>query len=336
MKTALITGITGQDGSYLAEALLNNGYQVYGLIRRKSELNYGSASHLRGRVKFIFGDVCDESSIINALKMSKANEVYNLAAQSFVGISWDNPKITTHINSLGVLNVLDAIRAVNPDIRFYQASTSEMFGNISQIPQNEMTPFYPRSPYGVSKLYGHWITINYRESYNMFACAGILYNHESERRGHEFVSRKITDAVSKIKLGLLDVLEIGNLYSKRDWGHAMDYVQAMYLMLQQDLPGDYVISSGKTNTVKKFIEAAFNCIDIDIIWEGTGLNEKGLCRKTGRTLVLVNPNFFRKSEVDILLGDSSKAKSELGWESRISFESLVERMVLNDLRINAS
>jgi len=270
---------------------------------------------------------------VNAMKISQADEVYNLAAQSFVGTSWEQPAATADIDGIGALNILEAIRTVKPDAKFYQASTSEMFGLVQAIPQNEETPFYPRSPYGVAKLYGHWITKNYRESYNMYACSGILFNHESERRGKEFVTRKITDAVAKIKLGVQDVLELGNLDAKRDWGHAKDYVKAMWLMLQQDKADDYVIATNETRTVREFVEKAFKCVDINIVWEGKDVNEIGKDSKTGKILVKVNSQFFRPAEVDILIGNPAKAEAALGWKREISFDELVERMIKNDLEL---
>lgn len=331
MKKALITGITGQDGSYLSELLLEKGYEVYGIMRRKSVVDYGNVEHIKDKINFIYADMTDVISLINAMKISQADEVYNLAAQSFVATSWEQPLATADIDALGVTNMLEAIRTVKPDARFYQASTSEMFGLVQEIPQKETTPFYPRSPYGVAKLYGHWITKNYRESYNLYACSGILFNHESERRGKEFVTRKITDAVAKIKLGKLDCLELGNLDSKRDWGHSMDYVKAMWLMLQQDEPDDYVIATNETRTVREFVDAAFNCAGIEIEWNGRGINEFGKDKATGKTIVKVNPKFFRPAEVDILIGDPAKAENKLGWRREISFNELVERMVKNDI-----
>lgn len=331
MKKALITGINGQDGSYLAELLLEKGYKVYGLMRRKSKVDFGNVEHLKDEIEFIYGDMTDPVSLINAMNVSKADEVYNLAAQSFVATSWEQPIATAQIDALGVTNILEAIRIVKPEARFYQASTSEMFGLVQEIPQKETTPFYPRSPYGVAKLYGHWITKNYRESYGMFACSGILFNHESERRGKEFVTRKITDAVARIKLGVQDRLELGNMEAKRDWGHAKDYVKAMWIMLQQDTPDDYVVASGETHKVREFVELAFKCVDIDIEWVGEGVDEKGIDRKTGKVVVAVNPKFFRPAEVDILLGDPKKAQEKLGWKREITFEELVKRMVYADL-----
>ena len=333
MKRALITGINGQDGSYLAELLLEKGYEVYGLMRRKSVTTFGNIAHRKDEIKFIYADMIDLVSLINAMQISQADEVYNLAAQSFVGTSWEQPAATADIDGIGALNILEAIRTIKPDAKFYQASTSEMFGLVQAIPQNEDTPFYPRSPYGVAKLYGHWITKNYRESYDMYACSGILFNHESERRGKEFVTRKITDAVARIKLGVQDILELGNLDAKRDWGHAKDYVKAMWLMLQQDKADDYVIATNETRTVREFVEKAFKCVDIDIVWEGNSIDEVGKDSKTRKTLVRINTEFFRPAEVDILIGDPAKAEKALGWKREVTFEELVERMVKNDLKL---
>ena len=333
MKNALITGITGQDGSYLAELLLEKGYNVYGIMRRKSVVDYGNVDHIKDKINFIYADMTDPISLISAMKISQADEVYNLAAQSFVATSWEQPLATADIDALGVTNMLEAIRTVKPEARFYQASTSEMFGLVQAIPQTETTPFYPRSPYGVAKLYGHWITKNYRESYDLYACSGILFNHESERRGKEFVTRKITDAVARIKLGVQDHLELGNMDSKRDWGHSKDYVKAMWLLLQQDHADDYVIATNETRTVREFVEVAFGHVGIEIEWEGTGVDEIGKDKATGKTIVKVNPQFFRPAEVDILLGNPAKAEKELGWKREISFSQLVERMVKNDLAL---
>ena len=333
MKNALITGITGQDGSYLAELLLEKGYNVYGIWRRKATVDYGNIAHLKDKVNLIYADMTDPISLISAMKISQADEVYNLAAQSFVATSWDTPLGTADIDALGVTNMLEAIRIVKPDARFYQASTSEMFGLVQEIPQTEKTPFYPRSPYGVAKLYGHWITKNYRESYDMFACSGILFNHESERRGIEFVTRKITQSAARIKLGLQDCVELGNMDSKRDWGHSQDYVRAMWLMLQQEKPDDYVIATNETRTVREFVETAFGHVGIEIEWNGKGIDEKGIDKATGKTVVKVNRKFFRPAEVDILLGNPEKAEKILGWKRDISFSQLVERMVKNDLAI---
>lgn len=336
MKSALITGITGQDGSYLAELLLEKNYEVYGLIRRKSKLDYGNCEHIKDKIHWIYGDVTDLSSMISAIKESNPNEVYNLAAQSFVKESWNTPTTTSTINALGCGNVLEAIRITKPDTKFYQASTSEMFGKVQAIPQNEKTPFYPRSPYGVAKLYAHWITINYRESYGIFACSGILFNHESERRGKEFVTRKITDGIARIKNGTLDHIELGNLNTKRDWGHSKDYVKAMWLMLQQDEPDDYVISTGTTRTIKEFVEKAFGCAGYNIVWSGEGVNEIGIDANTNKVLVRVNPEFFRPAEVDLLVGDPSKAETKLGWKREITFDDMVKNMVLNDIDLNSN
>lgn len=329
MKKALITGITGQDGSYLAELLLSKGYQVYGIWRRKSTMDYGNIYTFKDKVKLIYADMTDITSLINAMKISQPDEVYNLAAQSFVATSWDTPVGTAEIDAVGVTNILEAIRFVKPTCRFYQASTSEMYGLVQEIPQKETTPFYPRSPYGVAKLYGHWITKNYRESYQLFACSGILFNHESERRGIEFVTRKITDSAVRIALGMQDILELGNMNAKRDWGHAQDYVYAMWLMLQQETADDYVIASGETRTVRDFVDAAFEVLGISLIWEGEGIHETAKTSK-GKTVVRVNPEFFRPAEVELLQGDSSKAEKNLGWRRSIDFRELVSRMVEAD------
>lgn len=333
MKRALITGITGQDGSYLAELLLSKGYEVYGIWRRKSTVDYGNIKHLKDKVNLIYADMTDLVSLVEAVRISKPDEVYNLAAQSFVKTSWDTPVGTAEIDAIGVLNMLEAIRMVKPDARFYQASTSEMFGKVQEIPQKETTPFYPRSPYGVAKLYGHWITKNYRESYNMYACSGILFNHESERRGEEFVTRKITMAVAKIKNGMQDVLELGNLDAKRDWGHSKDYVEAMWLMLQQNEPDDYVISTGETHPVREFVELAFKAAGMDIEWHGKGEEEYGALKGTNKIVVKVNPKFYRPAEVELLIGDCSKAENVLGWKRKVSYEELINRMVKNDLEL---
>ena len=333
MKRALITGVNGQDGSYLAELLLEKGYKVYGLMRRKSSVDYGNVEHIKDKIEFIYADMADVVSLTNAMRISQADEVYNLAAQSFVGTSWEQPVATAEIDGIGALNMLEAIRMIKPNAKFYQASTSEMYGLVQAIPQNEETPFYPRSPYGVAKLYGHWITKNYRESYDMYACSGILFNHESERRGKEFVTRKITDAVARIKLGVQDVLELGNLDAKRDWGHAKDYVRAMWLMLQQDEADDYVIATNETRTVREFVERTFMYVGIEIIWEGSEVNEIGKDKATGKIVVKINPDFFRPAEVDILIGDPNKAETKLGWKREIPFVELVERMIKNDLML---
>ena len=333
MKHALITGITGQDGSYLAELLLEKGYEVYGIMRRKSVVDYGNVEQLKDKIHFIYADMTDLVSLVSAMKVSQADEVYNLAAQSFVATSWEQPLTTAEIDALGVTNLLEAIRMVKPEAHFYQASTSEMFGLVQEMPQTEKTPFYPRSPYGVAKLYGHWITKNYRESYGLFACSGILFNHESERRGKEFVTRKITDAVARIRQGIQDCVELGNMDSKRDWGHSKDYVRAMWLMLQQEEPDDYVIATNETRTVREFVETAFSHVGIDIEWKGTGVDEIGIDKATGKTVVKVNPQFFRPAEVDVLLGNPAKAEKKLGWEREIPFSELVRRMVANDMEL---
>ncbi|KOP82311.1 GDP-mannose 4,6-dehydratase [Cytobacillus solani] len=314
MKKALITGITGQDGSYLAELLLDKGYKVYGLKRRTATPNFENIKHIQNEIEFFSGDLRDITSLAEAVQIIKPDEVYNLAAQSFVGDSWRQPIYTGEVTGLGVTNMLEAIRLSKPDARFYQASSSEMFGKVMEIPQTEKTPFYPRSPYGVAKVYGHWITVNYRESYDMYACSGILFNHESPRRGIEFVTRKVTDAVAKIKLGLQEKLLLGNLDAKRDWGFAGDYVKAMWLMLQQEEPDDFVIATGESHTVKELVEIAFKHVGLD--WQD---------------YVLQDPRFMRPAEVDILLGDPAKAKQNLKWEPEVSFDQLVKMMVEKDL-----
>ena len=335
MKTAVITGITGQDAAYLAELLLTKGYEVYGTYRRTSSVNFwrieelGIASH--PNLHLVEYDLTDMSATIRLLKDSGACEVYNLAAQSFVGVSFDQPITTAEITGIGALNLLEAIRIVDPRIRFYQASTSEMFGKVQAIPQTEDTPFYPRSPYGVAKLYAHWMTINYRESYDIFASSGILFNHESPLRGREFVTRKITDSVAKIKLGKLDALELGNLDAQRDWGFAKDYVEGMYLMLQAEKPDTYVLSTNRTVPVRDFVSMAFKAANIDIRFEGSDENEIGVDANTGKTLVKVNPKFYRPAEVDLLIGDYSKAREKLGWEPKTSLEELCDMMVKADL-----
>lgn len=333
MKKALITGVTGQDGSYLAELLLDKGYEVYGIMRRKSVVDYGNVEHMKDRIHFIYADMTDLVSLVNAMRISEADEVYNLAAQSFVATSWEQPLATAQIDALGVTNMLEAIRMVKPSCRFYQASTSEMFGLVQETPQRETTPFYPRSPYGVAKVYGHWITKNYRESYGLYACSGILFNHESERRGKEFVTRKITDSVARIKLGIQDHIELGNMDSKRDWGHSKDYVYAMWLMLQQDHADDYVIATNETRTVREFVEIAFSKVGIELEWSGKGIDEVGKNKADGKILVKVNKEFFRPAEVEILLGDPAKAEKELGWKREICFNELVERMVNHDMEL---
>lgn len=334
-KNAIITGITGQDGSYLAELLLEKGYEVYGLMRRKSTLDYGNIKHLVGaeHLHLIYADMTDLVSLVNAMRISDADEVYNLAAQSFVGTSWEQPIATAEIDAVGVTNMLEAIKLVKPSCRFYQASTSEMFGKVQEIPQKETTPFYPRSPYGVAKVYGHWITKNYRESYDMFACSGILFNHESERRGLEFVTRKITDAAARIAQGKQDVLELGSMDAKRDWGHSKDYVKAMWLMLQQDKPDDYVVATGETRTVREFVNAAFAADGMQLEWHGTGVDEYAVNTANGKTVVTVNPKFFRPAEVELLIGDPTKAETKLGWKREIDFNELVSRMAKHDMEL---
>ncbi|CAM4481340.1 GDP-mannose 4,6-dehydratase [Paenibacillus phoenicis] len=317
-KNALITGITGQDGSYLAELLLEKGYKVYGLRRRTSTPMMDNIEHIKNEIEFIEGDLLDQGSLVNAIQISNPDEVYNLAAQSFVGTSWDQPSLTGQITGIGVTNLLEAVRSKKPEARFYQASSSEMFGKVVETPQKETTPFYPRSPYGVAKVYGHWITVNYRESYDLYACSGILFNHESPRRGIEFVTRKVTTAVARIKLGLQNELRMGNLDAKRDWGFAGDYVKAMWLMLQQDKPEDFVIATGETHTVQELVEIAFSHV---------GLN--------WRDYVVIDPKFVRPAEVDLLLGDCSKAKEKLGWKLEVGFEELVKMMVESDLEKNS-
>lgn len=317
MKTALITGVNGMDGSHLADFLLKKGYKVYGVERRSSSKNRVNTHHLENQITFLQGDLTDQNSLFRCLKESNPDEVYNLAAQSFVGESWNTPENTSEVTGLGVLRILEAIREFNPAIRFYQASSSEMFGRMVQNPSNENTPFYPRSPYGVAKLYGHWITKNYRESYNMYACSGILFNHESEKRGIEFVTRKISDGVARIKLGLADYITLGNLDAKRDWGYAPDYVEAMWLMLQQDTPDDYVIATGETRSIRDFLNEAFNFVGISN-WE---------------PYVKVDSRLIRPAEVDILRGDYSKAQEKLGWAPKTDFTTLVRTMVTNDLNL---
>ena len=333
MKNALITGITGQDGSYLAELLLEKGYNVYGIMRRKSVVDYGNVEHIKAKIHFIYADMTDVISLINAMRISQADEVYNLAAQSFVATSWEQPIATADIDAIGVTNMLEAIRTVKPSAHFYQASTSEMFGLVQEMPQTEKTPFYPRSPYGVAKLYGHWITKNYRESYGLYACSGILFNHESERRGKEFVTRKITDAVARIKQGVQEYMELGNMDSKRDWGHSKDYVRAMWLMLQQETPDDYVIATNETRTVREFVETAFAHVGIQVKWQGEGVDEVGINAENGQVIVKVNKKFFRPAEVDVLLGNPAKAEEKLGWIREIPFAELVTRMVDNDMAL---
>ena len=314
MKTALITGVTGQDGSYLAEFLLKKDYEVYGIVRRSSSSNFERIKHLQDDLKLVQGDLLDQNSLIEAIEESHPDEVYNLGAQSFVPTSWNQPVLTGEFTALGVTRILEAIRLVNKKIRFYQASSSEMFGKVAEVPQNEQTVFYPRSPYGVAKLYAHWITVNYRESYDLFCCSGILFNHESPRRGMEFVTKKVSDAVARIKMGLSNELRMGNLNAKRDWGFAGDFVEAMWLMLQQDEPEDYVISTDEAHSVKELVEVAFDYV---------GLNWKDY--------VVIDPKFVRPAEVDLLLGDSAKARNKLKWLPKVKFEELIRMMVDYDI-----
>lgn len=332
-KKALITGIRGQDGAYLAKLLIEKGYKVYGADRRSGDSSFWRLKELgiEKHVKIIYMDLLELTNIIRVIKEIQPDEVYNLAAQSFVQASFEMPIFTTEINALGVLRLLEALRLHKPDAKFYQASTSEMFGKVQEIPQKETTCFCPRSPYGVAKLFGHWITVNYRESWGMFACSGILFNHESPLRGIEFVTRKITYYLAEIKYGLRDKLILGNLDAKRDWGYAPEYVEAMYFMLQQDEPDDYVIATGETHSVKEFVEKAAQIAGFNIEWEGEGLNTKGIDRKTGKVIVEVSSEFYRPAEVDILVGDYSKAKEKLGWEPRTKFEDLVRIMMEADL-----
>jgi len=314
-KVALITGVTGQDGSYLAEFLLSQGYEVMGMVRRSSTVNFDRIRHFQDDITIVQGDLLDQMSLLDILREYRPREVYNLAAQSFVPTSWKQPVLTGEFTALGVTRMLEAIRMVDPEIRFYQASSSEMFGKVQAVPQNEHTPFYPRSPYGVAKVYGHWITVNYRESYDLFACSGILFNHESPRRGLEFVTHKVTYGAARIKLGLDHEVHLGNLEARRDWGYAGDYVQAMWLMLQQDEPDDYVIATGQTHSVREFCEVAFGCLGLD--W---------------RKHVVSDPKYFRPAEVELLVGDAGKAHAKLGWEPSVDFEGLVRLMVDADMK----
>ena len=337
-KTALITGITGQDGAYLAELLLAKGYTVYGTYRRTSSVNFWRIEELsvaqHPNLHLVEFDLTDMGSCIRLLQTSGATEIYNLAAQSFVGVSFDQPCTTAQITGLGALNLLEAIRIVNPKIRFYQASTSEMFGKVQAVPQDESTPFYPRSPYGVAKLYAHWMTVNYRESYGLFGASGILFNHESPLRGREFVTRKITDSLAKITLGKLDVLELGNLDAKRDWGYAKDYVDGMWRMLQADTPDTYVLATHRTETVRDFVTLAARAAGLTLAWQGQAEQERGIDTASGKTVVAVNPKFYRPAEVDLLIGNPAKAKATLGWEATTTLEDLCAMMVEADLRRN--
>ena len=338
MKKAFVTGITGQDGAYLTELLLKKGYEVYGTYRRTSSVNFWRIEelgiHTNPNLHLVEYDLTDASASIRLMADIKPDEVYNLAAQSFVAVSFDQPITTANITGLGALHLLEAIRIVNPKIKFYQASTSEMFGKVQEIPQTENTPFYPRSPYGVAKLFAHWTTINYRESYGIFACSGILFNHESPLRGKEFVTRKITDVVAKIHLGGSEILELGNMDAKRDWGYAKEYVDGMYRMLQHDRPDTYVLATNKTWTVRHFVELAFKAVGIEIEWKGEQEQETGIDKKTGKTMVRVNPKYYRPCEVELLIGNPQKAKTELGWEPKTSLEDLCKMMVDADIRRN--
>lgn len=340
VKKALVTGITGQDGSYLAEFLLKKGYEVHGVRRRVSIFNTSRIDHIfkdphTPKIKFFlhYGDLSDSSILCRLISEIKPDEIYNLGAQSHVGVSFDVPEYTIDVDGLGTLRLLEAIRGAKPDAKFYQASSSEMFGNAKEVPQRETTPFYPRSPYGCAKVLAYWITRNYREAYGIFACNGILFNHESPRRGKTFVTRKITRAAARIKLGKQDKLYLGNLDAKRDWGFAGDYVEAMWLMLQQDKPDDYVVATGESHSVREFVEEVFKAIDINIVWKGKGLNEKGVNKKTGQILIEIDSLFFRPTEVDYLLGDSAKARTVLGWKPKYKFKDLISAMVESDLKI---
>jgi GDPmannose 4,6-dehydratase len=330
MKTALITGITGQDGSYLAELLLEKGYEVHGIIRRSSSINTDRIDHIYQDIRLHYGDLTDATNIVRVIQLVQPDEIYNLGAQSHVKVSFEMPEYTADVDGMGTLRILEAVRLLGMEdrVRIYQASTSELYGLVQETPQKETTPFYPRSPYGVAKLYGYWITKNYREAYGMYACTGILFNHESPRRGETFVTRKITQALSKISVGLQDCLYLGNLNAKRDWGHAKDFVEAMWLMLQQDEPDDYVIATGTQYSVKDFVEESAPYFGMKIAWEGEGLDEVGIDKLTKKEVIRVNPKYFRPAEVETLLGDASKAKEKLGWEPKTSFKQLVEDMCI--------
>ncbi len=342
MKTALITGVTGQDGSYLAELLLQKGYEVHGVKRRASSLNSQRIDHLYvdphvpdARFHLHYGDMTDSTNLLRIVQQTQPDEIYNLAAQSHVRVSFETPEYTANADAVGTLRMLEAIRILGllEKTRFYQASTSELFGQSADAPQSETTRFYPRSPYGAAKLYGYWITINYREAYGLYGCNGILFNHESERRGETFVSRKITRVVSRIARGMETTLYLGNLEAKRDWGHAEEYVEGMWRMLQQPEPDDYVLATGKTHTVREFAEAAFRQVGVELAWRGSGVDEEGLDAKTGEVRVRIDPRLYRPTEVDLLRGDPTKAREKLGWEAKVSFQELVERMMKNDLAL---
>ncbi|MGB3750234.1 MAG: GDP-mannose 4,6-dehydratase [Arcobacteraceae bacterium] len=338
MKKAIITGITGQDGAYLAQLLLEKGYEVYGTYRRTSSVNFWRIEELEiqnhKNLQLVEYDLTDQANSIRMVAEIQPDEIYNLAAQSFVGVSFEQPLATAHITGLGCVHLLEAIRIINPKIKFYQASTSEMFGEVQEIPQQESTPFYPRSPYGVAKLYAHWMVINYRESYDMFACSGILFNHESPLRGREFVTRKITDSVAKIKLGKLEYVELGNMDAKRDWGYAKDYVEGMYLMLQTETPDTYVLATNRTETVRDFVTMAFKGAGIEVEFRGRDEDEIAVDKATGKTVVKVNPKFYRPAEVELLIGNPQKAKDELNWEPKCTLEELCAMMVQEDLKRN--
>lgn len=336
-KIAIITGITGQDGSYLAELLLEKGYDVHGIIRRASTFNTSRIDHVfqdphesHKRLTLHYGDISDGSNLSRLIERLKPDEIYNLAAQSHVRVSFDIPEYTGDVTGLGALRLLDAIREAGVKTKFYQASSSEMFGLVQEVPQKETTPFYPRSPYGVAKVYAYWITRNYRESYDIFACNGILFNHESPRRGETFVTRKITRGLARIKLGLDEALYLGNLEAKRDWGHAKDYVEGMWQMLQQDKPEDYVLATGETHTVREFVEIAARLLDFQLEWKGKGIDEVGIDARSGKEIIKIDANYFRPAEVDLLIGDATKARKELGWTPRTTFEQLIEEMVIAD------
>jgi GDPmannose 4,6-dehydratase len=330
MRVALITGITGQDGSYLAELLLEKGYEVHGIIRRSSLINTHRIDGIYDRLNLHYGDLTDSTNLVRVIQKVQPDEIYNLGAQSHVKVSFEMPEYTADVDAVGTLRILEAVRLLGMEdrVRIYQASTSELYGLVQETPQKETTPFYPRSPYGVAKLYGYWITKNYREAYGMYACTGILFNHESPRRGETFVTRKITQALSRISVGLQDCLYLGNLNAKRDWGHAKDFVEAMWLMLQQDEPDDYVIATGTQYSVREFVEEAAPYFGMKIAWEGEGLSEVGIDKLTKKTVIQVNPKYFRPAEVETLLGDASKAKEKLGWEPKTSFKQLVEDMCI--------
>lgn len=339
MKKALITGITGQDGSYLAELLLEKGYEVHGIIRRSSSFNTGRIDHIYqdphikdAQLFLHYGDLTDSSNLNRIIERVAPDEIYNLGAQSHVQVSFEVPEYSAEVDGIGTLRLLDTIKDTGIQTKFYQASTSELFGKVAEIPQKETTPFYPRSPYAAAKLYSYWITVNYREAYDIFACNGILFNHESPRRGNTFVTKKITRAVARIKKGHQERLFLGNLDAKRDWGYAKDYVEAMWLMLQQKTPDDFVIATNETHSVREFCEKAFSLVDIELIWIGEGVNEKGINRKTNQVLIEIDPKYFRPTEVDILQGDATKAKQKLGWSPKVRFEELVRLMVEYDLK----